>query len=150
MSTLIKRIALFGLSANPPTGLLGHQGIVQLLTSCGKFDEVWILPVYAHIFSSKRHLLVDYDDRVRMCELAFSCEASERCTVCVSRIEKELAEHHLSLYGPESRVGTVDLLEYLVKKDSERCDGTHYEYYLVVGMDAVCDMAVGKWKNVQR
>jgi len=35
-------VCIFGLSANPPTGLLGHQGIVKLLIGLEKFDEVKI------------------------------------------------------------------------------------------------------------
>lgn len=60
-----KRIVLFGLSANPPTGLGGHMGIIRYF-SCmiliqnvlfvALFDEVWILPVYRHAYSSKRSL----------------------------------------------------------------------------------------------
>lgn len=33
-------VCIFGLSANPPTGKLGHQGIVKMLVDSGKFDEV--------------------------------------------------------------------------------------------------------------
>jgi nicotinic acid mononucleotide adenylyltransferase len=145
-----KRIALFGLSANPPTGLSGHQGVVRLLTHCGQFDEVWVLPVYAHIYSSKRHLLVDFEDRFRMCELAFLPEATESCSVSISRLEKEVAEECLAIHGPEFRVGTVDLLEYLHNHYSVTIDRAEHKYYFVVAMDALCDIAAGKWKNVER
>lgn len=65
-----KRVVLFGLSANPPTGLGGHMGIASYFSSIsvrrafrlGLFDEVWILPVYRHAYSSKRHL-ESYEDR---------------------------------------------------------------------------------------
>ena len=33
-------VCIFGLSANPPTGKFGHQGIVKMLVDSGKFDEV--------------------------------------------------------------------------------------------------------------
>jgi hypothetical protein len=58
----IKRICLFGTSANPPTGCGGHAGIVRFLasmTSCNTddihdtsllFNEVRVLPVYKHMF----------------------------------------------------------------------------------------------------
>lgn len=58
----LKRICLFGTSANPPTGWGGHAGIVQFLasmTSCNTdeshdtsllFHEVRVLPVYKHMF----------------------------------------------------------------------------------------------------
>jgi nicotinic acid mononucleotide adenylyltransferase len=65
---------LFGTSANPPTGSGGHVGIVQALSSMPnttKFDEIRILPVYQHTFSSKRNQLVSYEHRVNMCKIAF-------------------------------------------------------------------------------
>lgn len=65
-----KRICLFGTSANPPTGTGGHAGIVQALVGLRKFDEVRVLPVYRHSFASKRGMLLGFDHRVAMCELA--------------------------------------------------------------------------------
>lgn len=55
----IKRICLFGTSANPPTGSGGHAGIVQYLASMTSeenhasslvFHEIRVLPVYKHMF----------------------------------------------------------------------------------------------------
>lgn len=50
-----------GTSANPPT--MAHRGIVQSLVAQQLFDEIWVLPVYQHIFSDKRNNLADFDDR---------------------------------------------------------------------------------------
>ena len=57
----MKRVCLFGLSANPPTGNGGHIGIVKALSalrlhpqqenSREKFDEIRVLPVYKHMFA---------------------------------------------------------------------------------------------------
>ncbi len=63
------RVVLYGLSANPPTGDGGHGSIVQHLAEL--FDEVWILPVYRHVYSTKQNL-APYEHRERMCELAFT------------------------------------------------------------------------------
>ena len=105
-----RRVCLFGTSANPPTGSGGHSGIVVALASLRlpptpdganiaakdgmannpplqlAFDEVRVLPVYQHMFSSKRRqqqLSCDpstgqptYDDRLEMCRLAFGHIAS--------------------------------------------------------------------------
>lgn len=133
-----KRVGIFGLSANPPTNLQGHAGVVahflgttldevraepqqraqchavgagggttsasrtafaQLRESGGggwrtargpvslslialtcacdvalpprcSAHQVWVLPVYKHIYASK-HNLAPFDDRVRMCQLTF-------------------------------------------------------------------------------
>lgn len=67
-------VALYGLSANPPTGAGGHATIVAHLRRT--FDEVWVLPVYRHIFATKANNLAPYERRKRMCELAFGAEAS--------------------------------------------------------------------------
>ena len=51
-----RRICLFGLSADPPTGQGGHVGIAKALAELREdgafvFDEVRVLPVYRHTFS---------------------------------------------------------------------------------------------------
>jgi hypothetical protein len=67
-----RRVCLFGTSANPPTGDLGHVGIVRALASLQQqkpseteevpataeaadrmtgFDEIRVVPVYSHPFS---------------------------------------------------------------------------------------------------
>jgi nicotinic acid mononucleotide adenylyltransferase len=53
-----KRVCLFGLSADPPTGHGGHLGIVTHLASMDDlFDQVRILPVYRHMFSVSLFLM---------------------------------------------------------------------------------------------
>ena len=63
------RVVLYGMSANPPTGDGGHGSIVQHLAEL--FDEVWIMPVYRHVYAAKQNL-APYEHRERMCELAFT------------------------------------------------------------------------------
>jgi hypothetical protein len=46
-----KKICLFGLSGDPPTGYGGHLGIVQTLQQLQQFHEIWVIPVYRHTFS---------------------------------------------------------------------------------------------------
>lgn len=68
MRTMARRqILLYGTSANPPTALQGHMGVVAFCQPL--FDEIWILPVYQHIYSTKRHL-ASFEHRVNMCQLA--------------------------------------------------------------------------------
>lgn len=110
-----RSICLFGTSADPPTGIGGHRGIVVALSnlllpsaerqpvtsesggSGGstsvesndadtsdssqqlRFDEIRIVPVYRHMFASKRGNQANYDDRLQMCRLAF--EGIDRVTV---------------------------------------------------------------------
>lgn len=46
-----KSITLFGGSFNPPHA--GHYEIARRLAAKRKIDEVWILPVYRHVFGKK-------------------------------------------------------------------------------------------------
>lgn len=71
-SSNLRRIALYGLSADPPTGIGGHVGIVQALVAMPTFDEVHILPVYRHTYQDKRQRLVSFEHRWHMCQLAFA------------------------------------------------------------------------------
>ena len=70
-NTVRRQICLFGTSANPPTGSGGHVGIVQTLSSMQTFDEIRVLPVYQHTFSTKRNQLVAFEHRMNMCQIAF-------------------------------------------------------------------------------
>ena len=71
MKNKVKKICLFGTSANPPTGKGGHVGVVEALLQLNAFDEIHIVPVYNHTFHSKRNQLIGYNHRIAMCELAF-------------------------------------------------------------------------------
>lgn len=66
-----KRVCLFGLSADPPTGDCGHRGIVSHLANMDKFDEIRVLPVYNHMLTSKRGKQIAFDHRVNMCRISF-------------------------------------------------------------------------------
>lgn len=135
-----RRVLLFGLSANPPTGESGHLGIVQHLSSLGQWDEVWVMPVYRHMHH-KDSVLVSYDHRLNMCRLNFEGRAPRalkhkgqepydddhdveqgagpKSRVRVMKVEKEVVEHHLrqALANGQSadsvRVGTIDVVQYL-------------------------------------
>jgi nicotinic acid mononucleotide adenylyltransferase len=136
-------VALFGLSANPPTGHIGHQGIVRFLVQTGLFHEVWVLPVYQHMFASKRSM-EPYEHRVQMCHLCMDDESSSECNVRVMQIEKYAAEYYAKKEGPEFRVGTVDILDYI----HEQCPGL--DLHLVLGTDTYKDLIARKWKQSDR
>ena len=91
---LKKKVLLFGLSGNPPTGDSGHRGIVKAIKNLHSYDEIWILPVYEHTFNSKKNLL-PFEIRMRLCELNF-----KDLTNCkVLSIEKDLFLHHLKIFS---------------------------------------------------
>src|SRR5262245_39596359 len=76
-----KTVLLFGLSADPPTGLEGHDGIVRWGAESLRFpahetlpeapvDQVWVFPVYRHAFSEKRQI-TPFAHRLEMARRAF-------------------------------------------------------------------------------
>ena len=98
-----RQICLFGTSANPPTGTGGHLGIVNALLSVqdpNKFDEIWVMPVYVHMFSEKRgkHMAA-FAHRVEMCRRLVEGNPS----VKVSTIELQVFNHHVHLGRYESK-----------------------------------------------
>lgn len=65
---MARRVLLFGTSANPPTGATGHMGMLAHCRAALGFDEVWLVPVYQHIYSTKRQL-APFADRLAMCRI---------------------------------------------------------------------------------
>lgn len=135
---------LFGLSANPPTGLGGHAGIVRWAATKtdfaeldGPVDEVWVLPVFRHAFSDKRDM-PSFLHRLRMAELAFGdLPGVEDGRVRVRDDERRLHEGHA---GPD-RLGTIDLLRDLRVRYPER------RFALLLGEDTYADLEAGRWKE---
>ena len=93
--------------------------------------EIWVAPVFKHIFSSKSDLL-DFGTRLEMAKLAFAGMKN----VVVSDIEQNIKEGN-----PHVMVGTIDILHALCKKYPE------LDVRLVLGADTLNDLLQGKWKN---
>jgi nicotinic acid mononucleotide adenylyltransferase len=155
MASKVRKVCLFGTSANPPTGKGGHVGIVSSLSSLvadqgtsPRFDEVRVLPVYRHMFEEKRGNQVNFDDRIEMCRLAFG----DIPNVVVSAQEREVFEVIASEKGVSTkeerlklRVGTADLIEYLLKQNDQK--GLNEEYTLALGSDTFMDLTTWKWRR---
>lgn len=136
-------IALFGLSGNPPTGVSGHVGIIRSLVGSGSFAEVWVVPVYVHIYDSKRDL-APYNDRLTMCELCMLPESTPNCSVKVLDVEREVYEWTVANCKSKSgnvRIGSIDVLRYLHSKHP------HKRIHLILGADTFADLVAGKWKE---
>lgn len=136
----MKRVALLGLSANPPSGLGGHQGIVRGLVGSDQFDEVWIMPVHRHMFSAKDTQLLPFEQRMEMCRLCFQGESNGHCMVKVVPLEQEAAE----FFGADYRVGTIDIIDFIKQRHPD------HQITLVLGLDTFSDLACGKWKQSDR
>ena len=119
-------IALFGGSFNPPH--IGHVLNACYVLSAFDADELWVMPVFAHPFASKRNLW-PFELRMELCREAFACLGSR---VVVSDIEEK---------APAGSK-TVDLLEWLLP---QRPGDT---FSLVVGSDILKETHL--WKRFDR
>jgi nicotinic acid mononucleotide adenylyltransferase len=145
-------VLIFGLSANPPTGLGGHAGIVrwaatrtQLEAFQGEgVDQVWVLPVYRHAFSTKRDMPA-FEHRLAMARIAFDDEMPDLASrVRVLDVERTLGRAAQSTSQAKAvRVGTIDVLGHL--------QGLHPQARLglLLGADTYRDLKAGKWKNAE-
>jgi len=86
-------VALFGGSFNPPH--IGHVLAVAYLLSATEAEAVWTIPVFEHAFGKD---LAPYDDRRRMCDLAFGWLPCVR----VLDIERELGGESRTLFTVEA------------------------------------------------
>ncbi len=127
----MKKIALFGLAADPPT--LGHKYVVNSILDSNLVDEVWVNPVFVHFHNKK---MESYSDRFRMCELLFN---DLKDKVKVVRFEEEAYKYYQEYNG-----STVDLLNYL--RGSNNYGNT--EFYIVIGQDNA--EAISTWNNGYR
>jgi len=106
-----KSIALFGGSFNPPHA--GHYAIARRLARRKTIDEVWILPVYRHVFGKK---MTPFEERLRSARKFFRALAPK---VRVKDIERRL--------GGTSY--TIRLIRFLKKKHPG------WRFLLVIGED---------------
>lgn len=113
-------VGIFGGSFDPPH--VAHQMVCLYVLETCEVDEIWVMPTYRHAFAKE---LTAFDDRCRMCELAFLA-LGER--VRVSRLEGELAR-------PVSR--TLDTLQTL------RAQHADTRFRLIVGADILAE--THKW-----
>jgi nicotinate-nucleotide adenylyltransferase len=117
------KIALLGGSFNPPH--VGHLMAAWWTLATHPVDRVWLMPAFNHPF---RKALIDFDHRVRMCELA----AQDIPRIEVTRVEEEV----------HGEGWTYETLEHLrrVRPDIEPS--------LVVGSDLMIERA--HWKRFDR
>lgn len=125
-------VLLFGTSANPPTGMGGHAGIVTWAAKQPEVDEVWVLPVYRHAFEDKRDM-PSFAHRMRMAELAFGGIPGVRVLDVERRVVEAMPEDAL--------VGTVDVVRRL------RREHPGVRFGLLLGADTYEDLMAGKWKE---
>ena len=114
------RVAVFGGSFNPPH--VAHVLAVSYVLSVGVCDRLLVIPVFQHAFDKNRQL-VDFEHRLRMCELAMGWLKN----VTISDIESEL----------EPPSYTLHTLQRLKRKHPD------WQLRLVVGADVLAE--TDKW-----
>lgn len=132
LSEVSRYVLLFGTSANPPTGMGGHAGIVSWASNRPEVDEVWVLPVYRHAFQEKQDM-PSFSHRMQMAELAFGHVPNVRVLDVERRVAESMPEGEL--------VGTVDVVRWL---QSEHPD---IRFGLLLGADTYEDLTAGRWKE---
>ena len=131
-----KTVLLFGLSADPPTGMGGHAGLVTWGAHQPGIDEVWVLPVFHHAFSEKRHM-TPYPHRLAMAKLAFEQLPGLEGRVRVLETEREVTESGTV----QGLVGTLDVVGWLKARHPD----THFA--VLMGGDTYRDYCGGLWKG---
>jgi nicotinate-nucleotide adenylyltransferase len=134
MST--RRVLLFGTSANPPTGMGGHAGMVSWAAARDDVDEIWVLPVYRHAFEEKRDM-PSFEHRLEMARLAFTPISPK---VKVMDVERDVAEE-LGADRVDRLIGTIDVVRHLVREHPD------VDFGLLLGADTYRDLIAGKWKE---
>ena len=143
----MKRVVVFGLSANPPTGLGGHAGLVGWAANRARLeawggegpDEVWVLPVFRHAFRAKRDMAA-FEHRMAMAKLAFEDLPHLTARVRVLDTERTVAE---AFAARDARAvpGTIDIIRCL------RRDHPGVDFALLLGADTYRDLLEGRWKE---
>ncbi|CAM9141523.1 unnamed protein product, partial [Chrysoparadoxa australica] len=144
------RVLLFGTSGNPPTGFAGHSGIVHYFAENRAYDEIWVLPVYEHMFAHKREALASgtasFGQRLEMCRLAFEKLSNSSTTVRALPLERDyfLAR---KAQGEMENMGTYDLVKLLqAEHPTHQACPPPPHFSLALGMDAARDLLSHKWK----
>ncbi|CAK4667764.1 hypothetical protein LEN26_006451 [Aphanomyces euteiches] len=134
------KVLVFGTSANPPCGMGGHMGLVEHFAQ--EFDQVWVLPVYQHIYSSKQHL-ESFDHRFAMLEIARKA-IPHGDRVRIQTTEKDVwmkALEDKSVDPSSIRIGTVDIVAHL------QATYPDIKFSMLLGADTFMDLLKGKWKG---
>ncbi|HEY4107171.1 MAG TPA: nicotinate-nicotinamide nucleotide adenylyltransferase, partial [Polyangiaceae bacterium] len=118
-----KAVAIYGGSFDPPH--ISHVLAVVYALKVGGFDEVVVVPVFAHAFGKP---LNPFEERVRLCELSFAGIAG----VTVSTVEREL----------QTPSRTLHTLEHLAKQHPD------WQMRLLLGSDVLGETA--KWHAFER
>ena len=155
----LKSIGLFGLSSNPPHA--GHVAMMKYFAdneqSGAGLEEIWLLPVAAHMFDYKRNQ-APFEHRLKMCELSLTPQSSSKCRIRALALET-IALRAANEISGKSRIGTAALLNFLrfiygpkfavpAEGEYEVPEHPEVEFSFLMGEDTYTDLAIKKiWSN---
>lgn len=116
----MKKIALFGTSANPPH--IRHKEIVEAVIKNKMADEVWIIPTGNHAFGKN---LAPAKHRLAMARM-------------IAGVKIKVKDFELKRRGKSYTIYTV---KFLQKKFPD------YEFFWVFGSDIVANKEYLKWRD---
>lgn len=123
----MKTVLIFGSSCNPPTN--GHGNIISNVLELNLFDEIWIAPVYVHIYQDKK--LIDFVHRFEMSKIAFEHLSNK---IIISDIDKYFYEQNNN--KPMQTVNQIKNLKEMYKD---------IKFNFAAGMDVYNDILNNKW-----
>ena len=129
------RVVLGNTNANP-LAPPRPQGIVKHLVDLEIYDEIWVLPVYKHMFSEKQQQ-APFSHKMIMCQLAFEPLSTPLCSIKVKAVERTVCLRRLKM-NPKSSTGTADVL------DSLRASYPEITFAFALGADTYAGLASGK------
>lgn len=120
------KVAILGLAGNPI-----HKGHIQLaqfvLNTSGKFDEVWLMPAYNHMYNKD---MVSAEHRLKMCEIAAKCD------------------NRIKVFDYEIRNKLKGETYYFFKRLKEEKELTEkYQFAMIIGLDNA--NTFNKWVNFE-
>lgn len=120
------KIAILGGAFNPIH--LGHIQLAQfVLNTSGKFDEVWLMPAYNHMYNKE---MVSAEHRLKMCEIAAKCD------------------NRIKVFDYEIRNKLKGETYYFFKRLKEEKELTEkYQFAMIIGLDNA--NTFNKWVNFE-
>lgn len=120
------KVAILGGAFNPI-----HEGHIQIakfvLNASGKFDEVWLMPAYNHMYNKD---MVSAEHRLKMCEIAAKCD------------------NRIKVFDYEIRNKLKGETYYFFKRLMEEKELTEkYQFAMIIGLDNA--NTFDKWVNYQ-
>ncbi len=115
-------------------------------------DEIWIIPVYQHVFPTKQNLLW-FDKRKYMLDLVYQNMKCNNCIIRVLSIEKvvhSVINTDIGHTYNQKTIGNIDVIRLLYEYygiPTPIGNNNDTQFYLLMGLDTCMDLLNNKWKS---